>query len=382
MVERVDFLVVGAGMAGASAAYELAAHGSVLVLEREPQPGYHSTGRSAALYTQTYGHPVVRALTVASWDFYTAPPEGFTEHPLLTPRGVLLIGRADQTAALDEAFAEGRRLTPTVQRFDAAGALARAPFLRADYVAGAVSEPDAMDIDVHAIHTGYLRGLKARGGRVATDAGVQAVERRDGLWVATTPAGVFAAPVLVNAAGAWADALAQLAGVRPIGLVPKRRTAITFDPVFADPADAEGLNGWPMVIDVDEQFYVKPDAGRLLLSPADETPVEPCDVQPEEMDIAVAIDRMEQAARFSVRRIAHKWAGLRSFVADKVPVAGFDGEAPGFFWLAGQGGYGIQTAPAMGRTAAALATGGALPPEVAALGVGAADLTPSRLRTG
>ena len=382
MVERVDFLVVGAGMAGASAAYELAAHGSVLVLEREPQPGYHSTGRSAALYTQTYGHPVVRALTVASWDFYTAPPEGFTEHPLLTPRGVLLIGRADQTAALDEAFAEGRLLTPTVQRFDAAGALARAPFLRADYVAGAVWEPDAMDIDVHAIHTGYLRGLKARGGRVATDAGVRAVERRDGLWVATTPAGVFAAPVLVNAAGAWADALAQLAGVRPIGLVPKRRTAITFDPVFADPADAEGLNGWPMVIDVDEQFYVKPDAGRLLLSPADETPVEPCDVQPEELDIAVAIDRMEQAARFSVRRIAHKWAGLRSFVADKVPVAGFDGEAPGFFWLAGQGGYGIQTAPAMGRTAAALATGGALPPEVAALGVGAADLTPSRLRTG
>ncbi len=382
MVERVDFLVVGAGMAGASAAYELAAHGSVLVLEREPQPGYHSTGRSAALYTQTYGHPVVRALTVASWDFYTAPPEGFTEHPLLTPRGVLLIGRPDQTAALDEAFAEGRRLTPSVERFDAAGALARAPFLRADYVAGAVWEPDAMDIDVHAIHTGYLRGLKARGGRVATDAGVQAVERRDGLWVATTPAGVFAAPVLVNAAGAWADALAQLAGVRPIGLVPKRRTAITFDPVFADPADAEGLNGWPMVIDVDEQFYVKPDAGRLLLSPADETPVEPCDVQPEELDIAVAIDRMEQAARFSVRRIAHKWAGLRSFVADKVPVAGFDGEAPGFFWLAGQGGYGIQTAPAMGRTAAALATGGALPPEVAALGVGAADLTPSRLRTG
>ncbi|MBP2314847.1 NAD(P)/FAD-dependent oxidoreductase [Azospirillum soli] len=380
MVERIDFLVVGAGMAGASAAYELASHGSVLVLEREPQPGYHSTGRSAALYTQTYGHPVVRALTVASWDFYTAPPEGFTEHPLLTPRGVLLIGRADQTAALDEAFAEGRRLTPSVERFDAAGALARAPFLRDDYVAGAVWEPDAMDIDVHAIHTGYLRGLKARGGRVVTDAGVRAVERRDGLWVATTPAGVFAAPVLVNAAGAWVDALAELAGVRPIGLVPKRRTAITFDPVFADPSEAGGLNGWPMVIDVDEQFYVKPDAGRLLLSPADETPVEPCDVQPEELDIAVAIDRMEQAARFSVRRIAHKWAGLRSFVADKVPVAGFDDEAAGFFWLAGQGGYGIQTAPAMGRTAAALATGGALPPEVAALGVSAADLAPSRLR--
>ena len=382
MVERADFLVIGAGMAGASAAYELASHGSVIVLERESQPGYHSTGRSAALYTQTYGHSVVRALTVASWDFYTRPPEGFSDHPLLTPRGVLLIGRADQTAALERDFAEGRRLTPTVERLDRQQALARAPFLREDYVAGAVWEPDAMDLDVHAIHTGYLRGLKARGGRVVTDAGVQAVERRDGLWVATTPAGTFAAPVLVNAAGGWADVLAGMAGVRPVGLVPKRRTAVTFAPVFADPADAAGLNDWPMVIDVDEQFYVKPDAGRLLLSPADETPVEPCDVQPEELDIAIAIDRMEQAARFTVRRIAHKWAGLRSFVADKVMVVGYDDGAEGFFWLAGQGGYGIQTAPAMGRTAAALATGADLPAEVAALGVRPGDLAPSRLPRG
>ncbi|QCO18010.1 FAD-binding oxidoreductase (plasmid) [Azospirillum brasilense] len=379
-MERVDFLVVGGGMAGASAAYELAAHGSVAVLERESQPGYHSTGRSAALYTQTYGHPVVRALTVASWDFYINPPEGFSEHPLLTPRGVLLIGRADQTAALDRDFTEGRRLTPTVERLDRAETLARAPFLNPDYVDGAVWEPEAMDMDVHAIHGGYLRGLKARGGRLVTDAGVTALERRDGLWIATTPAGAFAAPVLVNAAGAWADGLAGMAGVSPIGLVPKRRTAITFDPVFPDPADAAGLAGWPMTIDVDEQFYMKPESGRLLLSPADETPVEPCDVQPEEMDIAIAIDRMEQAVRFSVRRITHKWAGLRSFVADKVMVVGYDDSADGFFWLAGQGGYGIQTAPAMGRTAAALATGHGLPPEVAALGVRAEDLAPARLR--
>lgn len=377
---QTNFLIVGGGMAGASAAYELAAHGSVVVLERESQPGYHSTGRSAALYTQTYGHPVVRALTVASWDFYTDPPEGFSEHPLLTPRGVLLIGRADQAAALDRDFAEGRRLTPSVERLDRAQALARAPFLKSDYVDGAVWEPEAMDMDVHAIHTGYLRGLKARGGRLVTDAGVTALEQRDGLWIATSPAGVFAAPVLINAAGAWADVLAGMAGVRPIGLVPKRRTAITFDPVFADPADAEGIAGWPMVIDVDEQFYMKPESGRLLLSPADETPVEPCDVQPEELDIAVAIDRMEQAVRFSVRRITHKWAGLRSFVADKVMVAGYDESAEGFFWLAGQGGYGIQTAPAMGRTAASLATGGGLPAEVAALGVRVEDLAPARLR--
>jgi len=379
-VETVDFLIVGAGMAGASAAYELAAHGRVLLLEREAQPGYHSTGRSAALYTQTYGHAVVRALTVASWDFYANPPAGFTDHPLLTPRGVLLIGRADQEQALQTAFAEGRRLTPTVERLDRAGTLTRAPMLREDYVAGAVWEPDAMDLDVHAIHHGYLRGLKARGGRQVGDAEVRELARHDGLWVARTPAGDFAAPVLVNAAGAWADSLAILAGVRPIGLVPKRRTAVTFDPVFDNPKDAEGLAGWPMVIDVDETFYFKPDAGRLLASPADETPVDPCDVQPEELDVALAVDRVERAARFHIRRLAHRWAGLRSFVADKVPVVGFDGEATDFLWLAGQGGYGIQTAPAMARTAAALATGGGLPSDVAALGVTPADLAPDRLR--
>ncbi len=383
-MQSADFLVVGAGMAGASAAYELAASGTVIVLEREEQPGYHATGRSAALYSQTYGHAVVRALTVASWDFYTAPPEGFAEHPLLTPRGVLLIGRDDQRAALDAAFAEGRRLTPSVERLDAGRALDRAPFLRGDYVAGAVWEPEAMDIDVHAIHTGCLRGVKARGGRLVTGAAVTGLHRRDGLWVAQTTAGLFAAPVLVNAAGAWADRLAALAGLRPIGLVPKRRTAVTVDPVFADAATAgragaHALNRWPMVIDVDEGFYMKPEGGRLLISPADETPMEPCDVQPEELDVAVAIHRVEQAALFSVHKLTRKWAGLRSFVADKVPVVGFDTQVGGFFWLAGQGGYGIQTAPAMGRAAAALATGGGLPPELTALGLRPDDLAPTRL---
>ncbi|HEY0832614.1 MAG TPA: FAD-binding oxidoreductase [Azospirillum sp.] len=379
-MERADFLVIGAGMAGASVGYELAAHGRVLVLEREGQPGYHSTGRSAALYTQTYGHAVVRALTVASWDFHTRPPAGFAEHPLLTPRGVLLIGRADQSAAVDAACAQARLLTPTVERFDTARALERCPALRAECVAGAVWEPDAMDMDVHAIHHGYLRGLKARGGTLVADAGVNALTRRDGLWVAETAAGVFAAPVVVDAAGAWADAVAGLAGVRPVGLVPKRRTVATFDPVFDEPALGAGLADWPMVIDIDEAFYFKPEGGRLLASPADETPVEPCDAQPEELDVALAIDRVEQVARFHVRRISHKWAGLRSFVADKVPVAGFDAAAEGFFWLAGQGGYGIQMAPALARTAASLITGAGVPADVARLGVTAADLAPARLR--
>lgn len=379
-MDRTDFLVIGAGIAGASAAYELAGSGSVVVLERESQPGYHSTGRSAALYTQTYGHRVVRAMTVASWEFYTAPPDGFADHPLLTPRGVVMVARPDQVALLDREYREGRRLTPTVERLDRDEVLRRAPFLRPDYPLGAVWEPEARDIDVHAVHGGYLRGLRARGGRVVTDAGVVALARRDGLWVADTPAGSYAAPVLVNAAGAWADVLAGLAGVRPVGLVPKRRTAITFDPAFTDPADKAGLAGWPMVIDIEETFYVKPEAGRLLASPADETPVEPCDVQPEELDIAILVDRLERTMRFTVPRITHRWAGLRSFVADKILVAGFDSVADGFFWLTGQGGYGLQTAPAMGRTAAALASGRPLPPDVAALGIAEADLSPARLR--
>ena len=379
-MERVDFLVVGAGIAGASAAYELAAQGRVLVLERESQPGYHSTGRSAALYTQTYGPAPIRALTVASWDFYTNPPAGFAEHDLLTPRGVLIIGRDDEIDRLDAEYEQGRRLTPSIERYDREQVLARAPFLRPDYVAGGVWEPDARDIDVHALHQGYLRGLKTRGGRVETDAEVRALTRQDGLWVAETSAGSFAAPVVVNAAGAWADELAKLAGVATVGLVPKRRTAITFDPVFEDPADKAGLEGWPMVSDVAETFYVKPDAGRLLASPADQTPVEPCDVQPEDIDVAITVDRLEQASRFSVRRLAHRWAGLRSFVADKVPVVGFAPDAEGFFWLAGQGGYGIQTAPAMGRVAAGLATGRGLPEDVRALGVTESDLSPARTR--
>ncbi|WP_029010005.1 NAD(P)/FAD-dependent oxidoreductase [Azospirillum halopraeferens] len=380
-MERVDFLVIGAGIAGASAGCELAAFGRVVVLEREERAGYHSTGRSAALYTQTYGPPVVRALTVASRPFFDDPPAGFAGHPLLTPRGVLLVGRADQSAALDAAFAQARRLTPSVSRLDADETAARAPWLRPGYAAGAVAEPEAMDIDVHALHAGYLRRLKAHGGRLVTDAGVHALHRRAGQWEAETAAGRFAAPVVINAAGAWADRVAALAGARPLGVVPKRRTAVVFDPAF--PAGEAGtmatIASWPMVVDVDERFYAKPDAGRLLASPADETPVEPCDVQPEEWDVAVAVERVEEAARFAVRRIAHRWAGLRSFVADKVPVAGFDPDADGFFWLAGQGGYGIQTAPALSRTAAALATGGAIPDDVAALGVTAGDLAPARL---
>jgi D-arginine dehydrogenase len=235
-------------------------------------------------------------------------------------------------------------------------------------------EPEAMDIDVHALHQGFLRGLKARGGRIVTDAEAHGIARAAGAWRVATPRGEFAAPILVNAAGAWADEVARLAGVPTIGLVPKRRTAFTIEP----PAGM-AIADWPLVVDVAESFYFKPESGRLLVSPADETPMPPCDVQPEEIDIAGAAARLEAATSIRVSRIVRKWAGLRSFVADKTPVVGFAPGADGFFWLAGQGGYGIQTAPAMGHLAAALVDGEEVPADLAGFGVEAAALAPARL---
>ena len=367
------FIVIGAGIAGASAGYWLTAAGPVVLLEREDQPGYHATGRSAALFSETYGNRPVRALTVASRPFYEAPPAGFAASPLLTPRGVLFVGRVDQGAALGRLHAEGSALVGNLRRLDAAEIRRMIPVLREGYAAGGVLEPDARDIDVHALHQGFLRGLRARGGSIVTGADVRALRRAGGSWEVRTSAGDFRAPVIVNAAGAWADTVGELAGAAPIGLVPKRRTAITFD----SPSSV-AVGTWPMLVDADEQFYFKPDAGRVLASPADETPMPPCDAQPDDYDIAVLIDRLERATTLTIRRIAAKWAGLRSFVADKSLVIGFDPVLPGFFWLAGQGGYGVQTAPAAGRAAAALAQGAPLPADLRDLGLQADDLSPAR----
>ncbi len=368
-----DFLVIGAGIAGASAAYELQKMGSVTVLEREDAPGRHSTGRSAAMFIETYGNAAIRALTRASAAHYKAPPDGFTEHPLLKPRGVLMIAKHDQMAALNAFEAEVATPENSVERLTGDEIVRRVPILRPEAVAAGVIEHDAMEIDVDALHQGYLRGFRQTGGEVVVNAEAGAISRADGLWTVETRAGTFSAPVLVNAAGAWCDEIANLAGVRPVGLVPKRRTAITIEaPEQHDTA------GWPVVADIEEQYYFKPEAGTLLVSPADETPMPPCDVQPDELDIAITVDRFETATTMSVRRIAHKWAGLRSFVADKTLVIGFDDEADGFFWLAGQGGYGIQTAPAAGGAAAGLIADGALPRHVADTGLAEGDLAPGR----
>lgn len=373
-MQHVDFVVVGAGIAGASVAHELASHASVVVLERESQPGYHSTGRSAALFTETYGNDVIRALVRGSREFLFSPPNGFTDVPLVAPRGVLLIASAKQRAAFERLRASpdiraGTELLTTAQ------ALERVPILQPESAVQAAYEPHAMDLDVNALLQGYLRGLRARGGAVICNAEPLALSHASGRWVVETRGGTYEAGVVVNAAGAWADEVARMVGAAPVGLEPKRRTA-----VLIDPPDGMDVDGWPLVLDVDESFYFKPDAGKLLLSPADETPSPPCDAQPDDLDVAIAVDRLEQATRFTVRRVGQRWAGLRSFVADRSPVAGFDPQVRGFFWLAGQGGYGIETAPALARVAAALALGHELPGDLQAGGLSQRALSVSRLR--
>ncbi len=368
-MDTFDVVVVGAGIAGASAAYEMAADRSVLILEQEAHPGHHTTGRSAALFSETYGNAAIRALTAGSRRLYEQPPASFAT-PLLSPRGVILVARPDQAARLQRWVAS---VVSAASAMTAAEVLARVPLLRPDYVGAGAFEPGAMDIDVHALHDGYLRGAKARGAALVTGTRLAALTRSGAGWTVRSGAGTWTAGTVVNAAGAWADEVAALAGAAPCGLQPMRRTALTVD--LPDGMDAMG---WPVVIDADERFYFKPEGGRLLLSPADETPMPPCDVKPDELDIAVCVDRVQRAADLPVCRVVRAWAGLRSFVADRTPVVGFDPCVPGFFWLAGQGGYGIQTAPAMGRLAAALLARLGTPPDLAEWGVDAAALAPGR----
>jgi len=369
-----DFLVIGAGISGAAAAYELAAHGSVAVLEAESRPGYHSTGRSAALYTRHFGGPMVRKLNAAGLPFFTNPPAGFAEHPLLSPRGGLTVATAEQREEIDAQLELGAR-DGSIIELTPAQALQRAPFLKADSIAFAAFEEGFLDMDVAAIHQGFLRGLKARGGQVICDAPIARLERIGRAWHAASDNTLVRAPIAVNAAGAWADKLAALAGAAPVGLVPKRRTAIQIDlPNGTD------TRGWPAVDEAGYGCYVKPETGRVMASPADAMPSEPCDAQPEDYDVAVIADWLERRTTIPVRRINHKWAGLRSFVADESPVAGFDDLVPGFFWLCGQGGYGIMLAPALGRAAAQLIVHGSLPADLADAGVTSAELAPERCR--
>jgi D-arginine dehydrogenase len=371
--KTADFIVIGAGIAGASAAYFLSASGRVILLERESGPGYHSTGRSAAVFTETYGNETIRALAKTSRAFLSDPPQGFADHSLLSPRGLLYTGSEEQQANLEETYRSAHKLVDSVRRLSPAEAIDLVPVLKKKKIAGAVYEPEAMDIDVDALQSGYLKGLAGNGGRLLTGAEVTGLTRVNGSWQVTTRTGSYTAEVVINAAGAWCDLTAEMASARKLGLSPLRRTVILFD-------SPEGLDSgaWPLCVDEDEGFYFKPYAGRILASPADETPTQPCDAQPEEIDVAIIADLIERFTTMRIRRVSHKWAGLRTFAPDHTPVAGFDGEQTGFFWLAGQGGYGIKTSPALGRITAGLILNGEIPRELRDAGIRTQQLAADR----
>jgi D-arginine dehydrogenase len=357
--QAFDVIVIGAGMAGATAAAHLASTHRVALLEAEESAGYHTTGRSAAIWVQNYGPPDVRKLSAASRAFFESPPPGFAATPIFSPRPVVTLAPEDQRAALDAMLDAGEGLEPIAVEEVAA----MVPPLRRDYAMAAAIERDAFDMDVAALHGGFLQMLRGAGGVIALRHRAGRIERRNGAWQAETASGaVFRAPVLVDAAGAWGDEVAEIAGIAPIGLQPKRRTALIVDP------GAHDCSAWPLLGDAAHSWYVRPEARRkLMVSPADETDMPPHDVQPDELDVAIAVDRMQGALDIPVHRVEHRWAGLRSFTPDRSLAIGPDAAAPGFFWFIGQGGYGIQTAPAAGALLAATVRGqdpGALAPIV------------------
>lgn len=376
-VSDYDIVIIGAGIVGASIAYFAAAEARVLILEAEVAPGYHATGRSAALFTEAYGPPSIRALTRASRSFFDSPPQGFTSTPLLKARGTLFPGSAeqvDEVRALHESLlAEG--CSASLLSTEAACALV--PVLRPEASALAVYDEAAFDVDVDALLQGYLRGAKAKGATLLSNAGVASLANSDAGWQIETRKGQrFTANRIVNAAGAWADELAALAGVQAVGIEPRRRSAFLFAP-------PEGMSTehWPAVIAIDEGWYFKPDAGLLLGSPANADLVAPHDVVAEDLDVMLGIHNIEAATTLSIHRPKSTWAGLRSFVLDGEPLCGFEAEAKGFFWAAALGGYGIQSSPAFGRLCASLLLGQGVPADIAAQGLDLAKLAPQRPQT-
>jgi len=368
-----DIAIVGAGIAGAAAAWALAENHRVVLLEAEDQPGYHSTGRSVAIFSRTYGSTQVRALTTASLSFLDQPPDRFADHPLLTPRGLLFVAGDADLDRLDDHAARADAMGVSVRHLNAASILGQIPVMRPASVAMGLFEPGAADIDVAALHAGFQRGARRWGAHLVCGARVTALERAGDIWRIDCGDRSFAAPMIVNASGAWADAIAGMAGLAPAGIAPLARTVATFDPApDVDPT------GWPMVMAADHSYYFKPESGRVLASLSDEQPAVAGDVQPEELHLAQLIDRLERATTMAPTRLHSRWAGLRSFAPDRDLVCGHDPADPSFFWLVGQGGFGIQTAPAVAQLTAALINGGGLPDHLLAAGVVPAALAPGR----
>jgi D-arginine dehydrogenase len=348
-IHTFDAIVVGAGIAGATVAAHLSADRAVGLIEAEEQAGYHSTGRSAAIWYLNYGPPDVRVLTGLSRPFFENPPPGFTDTPLMSRRPVMFVAPEDQLDAMAAFLATSDGML----EISPERARDMIPALRPGYARAAAIEPDSFDMDVATLHQGFLRRLRAAGGTLALRSRTGRIERADGVWRVTVTSGdVFTAPILVNTAGAWGDEVAVQAGARPLGLTPKRRTGVIIDPTPWRATD------WPMLHDAGNTFYARAEArSKMMVSPADETDQPPHDVRPDELDVALAIDRLQQALDIEVRRVEHSWAGLRTFTPDRNLAFGWDGEAEGFFWCVGQGGYGIQTSPAAGALVADVIAG-------------------------
>ena len=355
-MQTFDVAIIGGGITGLSLAYFLSPHRSVVVLERETALGYHSTGRSAAEFVLRYNAPEVCALAAIAKDFFDSPPEGFSDIPLLRQRGGVTIANAEKASRLEEMFRTELAFTPELEPLDEEELLARVPILKPGYAEAAFYDPNFWDIEVESLLQGYVKGARRNGAEIRERHAVLSASHDGQAWTIETSAGSVRAKTVVNAGGGWADPTAEMFGVKPLGIIPHRRTAITVDlPEGVDISDMPEIN------EIDEEFYMKPDAGRLFASPADATPCEPGDVQPEELDVAWAAHYVEEATIIPVRRVAKSWAGMRSFSPDKLPVIGFAPDRPGFFWVAGQGGFGILTSPAVGSLAASQLTGASQP---------------------
>ena len=364
-----DIIVIGAGIAGASAAAHLASDHKLVVLEMEERPGYHSTGRSAATYEPNYGPPSIRSLTRAGRGFFETPPRGFAATPLVSPRQTVLVVPDHQQSQAQQLLDTGVDFA----EISFAEAQRQFPPLKQSYARHAMLDRTTADVDVDLLHQGFLRLIKAAGGEIVCKAPVAGIERLDGAWQATTPVGTFCAPILINAAGAWGDEIARRAGLTLKGLQPKRRSM-----AIVPLAPGMNVTDWSFVGDVAETWYAKPSGGRLLVSPAEAEPVEPHDAYADDMTLAEGIARFQEAVDIEVTRLEGSWGGLRSFVPDGNPVCGFDQHAEGFFWLIGQGGYGIQTAPALGELAAALIRGAVMPGYIEREGLRLRDISPAR----
>ena len=373
-MQTVDFLIVGAGIAGAGMAYRLAGHGDVLVCDMEQQADYHTTGRSAAFYAETYGGAKVQPLTSSSKDFLHTPPMGFADTQLITDLGVVHVFAEKQKARAVAEFETMVTDLPHIQLLDSAGLAAKLPQLATGQFAGGIYDSECGNLNVAALHQGYMRAARKMGAQFLLGAGFDAAAYESGFWTVQLAGHTVRTRFIVNCAGAWGDQVAEKCGLAPIGLEPLRRTLVT----VPNPTELSFDRRLPIVMELDEKFYFKPEGNGYLITPADETLSPPCDSQPELEDVALAVDYFERATGSAVAKVEAKWSGLRTFAPDRVPVIGFDRSSDAFFWSVGQGGFGIQTSPAWSRLAASLILGHAVPDDIKAFGGQQAWYAPTR----